>query len=294
MIPRDLPTLSRLFRKSVRHPVRAITGAMAELKLARLDQTQERRRLLGFLAESFGVDTTAIHNEYMQSNFAQWSRSRRKQLARFSGPYRFGSTGEFDCESLYFLVRALKPRVVVETGVCYGASSGYILEALARNGTGELYSIDLGNDPQEPPNDFFVPPDSQHHWRLIIGDSKQELPRLLKRLGRIDLFHHDSLHTFEHMMWEYETAFPHLSTEGVLSSHDVITVLSLFKPFQRDPFSLFCERHGLHWQTAYNFGVAMGSSARQRTAVPSRQAHPDHAQARSAQMEAQAQRSIGR
>jgi predicted O-methyltransferase YrrM len=267
---------------------------MAAVKLARLDQAQERRRFFRFLAESFGVDTTAIHNEYMQSSFAQWSRDRRKQLARFPGPYRFGSTGEFDCESLYFLVRSLKPHVVVETGVCYGASSAYILEALARNGKGELYSIDLGNDAQEPPIDFFVPPHLHHHWNLIIGDSKQELPRLLKRLGHIDLFHHDSLHTFEHMMWEYKTAFPHLHPEGVLSSHDVINVLSLFKPFQRDPFSLFCERHGLRWQTAYNFGLAVGSSTRQRTAVPSRQGHIDHAQARSTQMEAQAQRSIGR
>src|SRR5687768_7205690 len=97
--------------------------------------------------------------------------SRREALATFPGPYCFGSTGEWDCEALYFLVRALKPRIAVETGVCYGASTSYILEALVRNGGGTLYSIDLGNTAEEPPNDFFLHPSHHENWHLIIGDS---------------------------------------------------------------------------------------------------------------------------
>jgi predicted O-methyltransferase YrrM len=252
-----LLTIGRLLKKSIRHPARAVSGAIAELKLARLDRGHERQRLLAFLADHYGANTTAINEEYFESDFVAWCRTRREELARFPGPYRFGSTPEFDCESLYLLVRSLKPRVVVETGVCYGASSAYILEALDRNGTGELYSIDLGNDPQEPPNHFFVPRRLRNCWHLIIGDSRRKLPPLLKRLGKIDLFHHDSLHTFGHMMWEYQTAIRHLDQAGALSSHDVINVLSLRQPWQRSPFTIFCEHHGLRFEIVYNFGVAV-------------------------------------
>ena len=131
-----------------------------------------------------------------------------------------------------------------------------MLEALKHNGHGVLYSIDLGNAPEEPPNDFFVRPELRRAWRLIIGDSRQELPRLLARLGRIDLFHHDSLHTYEHMMWEYETAFPYLAPGGVLSSHDVRIITSLANPLQRNPFAVFCERHKLRSVEARNVGIA--------------------------------------
>ena len=152
--------------------------------------------------------------------------------------------------------------MVVETGVCYGASSAYILEALEANGKGKLYSIDLGNTKDEPPNDFFVPPRLLNRWKLCVGDAKQLLPPLLAKLGQIDLFHHDSLHTHEHMMWEYETAFGGLSPGGVISSHDVNAILTLRHPYRRNPFSVFCERHLLSAETAMNFGVAVDAEGR--------------------------------
>jgi predicted O-methyltransferase YrrM len=255
----DAHMLARLLGKVIRHPDRAIKRIILKLKLVRLDRTQERKRLLAFLTDAFGVDARALYTEYIQSDFAVRCRTRREELAHFSAPHRFGSIDYFGGESLYLVVRVVKPRVIVETGVLYGASSSYILEALAQNGRGELYSIDLGNNPQEPPNDFFVPSHLQNRWHLIIGDSRRELPDLLERLGKIDFFHHDSLHTFEHMMWEYETAFRHLHPQGVLASDDVNLVLSLRASFQRNPFTVFCENHHLRWEAFRNFGVAMCS-----------------------------------
>ena len=204
-----------------------------------LSEANERDPLLRFLADVFDADTPVLLENYERSGMREWMEHRHAELREFPRPYRLGSTCAFDCESIYFLVRALKPEVVVETGVCYGASSAYILEALRENRRGALYSIDLGNAADEPPSNFFVRPRLRDRWHLIVGDSKQELPRLLARLGRIDLFHHDSLHTPEHMMWEYETAFPYLGPTGVLSSHDVRAVLSLQRPFNaiRSPSS---------------------------------------------------------
>ena len=66
----------------------------------------------------------------------------------------------------------------------------------------------MGRDLREPPHDHFVAPELKLHWALIIGDSRRELPSLLARCGNVNMFYHDSLHTFEHMTWEFETAFP--------------------------------------------------------------------------------------
>ena len=57
-------------------------------------------------------------------------------------------------------------------------------------------------------------------WNLILGDSKKELPKLLSSLKSIDMFLHDSKHTYEHMMWEFDTIWPSLSDDGVLVSDD--------------------------------------------------------------------------
>jgi predicted O-methyltransferase YrrM len=225
------------------------------------DPVEERAKLAAFLADAFDADVQRFARDLQTSGFSAWARARREALANFPGPYRFGSTRERDCEYLYFLVRALRPRIVVETGVCYGASTSYILEALARNGGGKLYSIDLGNSPDEPPSDFFVHPAHKANWHLVIGDARVELPRLLERLGGIDLFHHDSLHTYEHMSWEYETALRYLDPTGAISSDDVDVILKLAKPFQRNPFVDFCERHLLAWQTVGNFGITVDGSA---------------------------------
>jgi hypothetical protein len=131
-----------------------------------------------------------------------------------------------DCVTMYVLVRLYKPRVMVETGVFYGAMSAMILEAMAVNGTGKLYSIDLPFPDDGLPLDQrggLVPEERRGNWEFILGDSREKLPPLLKRLQSIDAFNHDSLHTTSHMRWEYETAWPYLKPEGILSSHDVLT-----------------------------------------------------------------------
>lgn len=255
-----LPTVARMVKKSILHPSRAVVRGIGLITQGLLDPEEERNKLFAFLEEAFGADTEKLQREFESSEFAAWTKTRRAALANFPGPYRFGSTGEWDCEALYYLVRALKPRIAVETGVCYGASTSYILEALARNGGGLLYSIDLGNSADEPPNDFFVHPSQRKHWNLIVGDSTVELPSLLAMLGKIDLFHHDSLHTYEHMMWEYETAFRHLDPTGAISSDDVAVMLSLARPFQHCPFLDFAERH--HWtsRTACKLGITVDGS----------------------------------
>lgn len=249
----------RMIGKALRHPLRAVLRLVLRARLARTRVEEERARLHTFLSQHFGVGGAALAAEFAHSDFLRWFRERRAALQGFAGPIRLGTTSEFGCEALYLLVRAARPQVVVDTGVLYGASSAHILAALSRNGVGKLYSIDIGRDPREPPHEFFVPDKLRQHWELIIGDSRSELPSLLSRCPVIDMFHHDSLHTFDHMTWEFETAFPHLSPEGVLSSDDILAPLSLLGIFRQNAFPAFCERRQISYATFHNLGVALRS-----------------------------------
>jgi predicted O-methyltransferase YrrM len=127
---------------------------------------------------------------------------------------------------LYAVVRLLRPRVVVETGVGSGVSSTFFLNAMERNGVGMLYSIDLplpGEHllPERKETGWIVPDTLRERWRLVLGDARQELPALLERLGMVDGFFHDSDHSYRHMTWEFDLAYPHVHPGGVLLSDDI-------------------------------------------------------------------------
>ena len=95
------------------------------------------------------------------------------------------------------------------------------------NRKGLLYSIDLPNADQgaSVPKDkevgWLVPLKLKYRWKLILGRSQEKLPLLLRDLGSINGFLHDSEHTYKTMMFEYETAWSYLSGGGVLLSDDI-------------------------------------------------------------------------
>ena len=255
--------------KAVRDPRRALLRVGLRSRLVRRDVQTERRQLLELLSSRYNVDGEALRAEYRESAFRAWFLRRRADLDRFPGPYRHGTTGHFGLEALYLLVRAARPRTIVETGVLYGASSAHLLAALARNGDGMLHSVEIGRDASEPPHEFFVPEGLRVHWRLIIGDSRRELPALLQQCSPVGMFYHDSLHTYDHMTWEFKTAAPCLGPGGLLASDDVLNPPSVAGIFQPGPFFAFCDDRQLPFATFQNLGVAWlerSAVARERAA----------------------------
>jgi hypothetical protein len=135
----------------------------------------------------------------------------------------------------YALVRLMHPDLVVETGVCDGFSSRFLLLAMERNQCGTLHSIDQPNQDVELDDDgnrqrdvmpvgrdtgWLVPAGLRGRWHLHLGDARELLPRVLATLDRVDIFIHDSLHTYDHMLFEYRTAWPYLRKNGILLSDD--------------------------------------------------------------------------
>lgn len=147
--------------------------------------------------------------------------------------------GEGNAKALYSFIREAKPEVVVETGVCNGYSTAHILKALEDNGSGELYSIDLLEKPGDPnpeisdvkggavipPNKesgWLVPNNLENRWTFIEGNSNYELPKLIEKLDNVDIFLHDSDHSYQTMMLEYCVAWTKLSEKGAIISDDIL------------------------------------------------------------------------
>ncbi|MGH9679309.1 MAG: class I SAM-dependent methyltransferase [Candidatus Acidiferrales bacterium] len=125
----------------------------------------------------------------------------------------------------YAIVRAMKPDILVETGVANGVSSAHVLLALHKNQRGALHSIEIGDSTYLPPGrepGWVVPDWLRGRWQYHRGDSTQLLPKLLRELPPLDLFTHDSLHTYEHMKFEFEEAFPFLRPGGILIADDAL------------------------------------------------------------------------
>ena len=139
----------------------------------------------------------------------------------------FGGWGDGEpglARAAWCLVRHLKPANVVETGVARGFTSRIILEALERNRAGHLWSIDL--PPPLHPDlhaqiGAAVGDGLRHRWSYIKGSSRRRLPQLLKEIGEIDLFIHDSRHTEDNVRFELDQAWAKLKPGGAVMADDI-------------------------------------------------------------------------
>ena len=139
----------------------------------------------------------------------------------------------------------MKPEIVVETGIAHGVSSRFILEALKRNGTGKLWSIDLPPIEHHWREQVGIAVSEEHcdRWQLIKGSSRRHLAPLMGQLGTLDLFIHDSLHSARNVSFELDEAWRALRPGGAIVVDDV-DASSAFRDFvARHPghFSVVCD-----------------------------------------------------
>jgi len=232
-------------RTAMKHPFEAMEYAVGR-----------RERFGKFVAWDYARKAVHAHSPRAPAHRDEASlQSLRMYLASKSGEWpKWDASGMQYVKGplLYHIVRLLRPDRVVETGVASGVSSLFILKALNENAFGSLTSIDFPNvDPEAslPPweKPGWIVPESLHGgWELNIGDSRQLLPGILNRMGDIQVFIHDSLHTYDHMMWEFETAWPHIRKGGLLLSDDAAV---------NDAFKDFCRQVGCPRFLAVGFGM---------------------------------------
>jgi predicted O-methyltransferase YrrM len=194
--------------------------------LVRAEQEIEASGLVEHLEEQAALFWRTVEGE---------ARGHRYNTGRATGRDGYG-----EGLRLYAVVRKLRAYAAVETGVCNGVSTAFLLLALEANGAGELHSLDLpeiaGEDyapgtfwdgkggavvPAGKEPGWMIPERLHERWRLVLGRSQDELPGLLERVGELDFFLHDSEHSEACMRFEFEQAWPRLRDGGILAADDV-------------------------------------------------------------------------
>ena len=163
-------------------------------------------------------------------------------------------------EGWYALVRALKPRVVIETGVEKGLGATVLCAALLRNKEeghpGRYYGTDIDSGAGILWDEHY-----RSTGTILYGDSIESLQALKED---IDLFINDSDHSAEYEAREYRVILPKLSRDAVILADNAHVTDELYT-FARDngrEFLFFREEPANHWYLGAGIGLSFKQTDR--------------------------------
>jgi len=154
----------------------------------------------------------------------------------------------------YALVRATKPRVIVETGVDRGLGTAVIAAALMRNAkegyAGLVYATDI-----VPTCGHLFAESYKSYGKILLGDSVE----LLKKFPEpVDIFLHDSDHRPEYEWAEFLAIEPRLHPGSIVMSDNSQQTSKMFEFAERigKSFLYFQDQPKGHWWPGDGIGAA--------------------------------------
>ena len=149
----------------------------------------------------------------------------------------------------YALVRAMQPEHMVETGTHLGLGSSVIAAALMRNGHGRLTTIDV-----DPRAGYLI----GEPWSSVTDRRIGSSVDILAELGPVDMFLHDSLHTYEYETSEFTAVEPKLTAGAIVMSDNAHDSAALSDWAERTGrrYLFFREQPGRHWWPGDGIGAA--------------------------------------
>jgi len=195
----------------------------------------------GYLTEvETDVDIAAALSQFQSSNANL--RDSNMALARRIGWYAFA--------------RALKPEVIVETGVHHGVGSLVLTSAIRRNNTEGFAGKYFGTDIEPSAGKLLEKPFS-NVGKILYGDSIESLKKIAD--SSVDMFINDSDHSAEYEFLEYKTILPKLSKTGIILGDNSHATDSLRK-FSEDNgrrFIFFKEEPLDHFYNGAGIGISL-------------------------------------
>lgn len=219
-----------------------------------------REHLAWFVAHIAGVPVTEIRTYLDEIESDADLRTHIESLARSSDQrgladrhVRYGRRIGW-----YALVRAVKPRHVVETGTDKGLGSCVLAAALLRNGVGRLTTFDI-----DPAAGYLIDGIYGDVTNLCFGDSVTGIAKL----DHVNMFLHDSDHSAAHEAAELAAVAPLLGEDAWVLSDNSHATDELWKWAESTErgFLFFSERPKDHWYPGGGIGVALPLGARQTT-----------------------------
>jgi predicted O-methyltransferase YrrM len=226
------------------------------------DLTDENLR---YLAETIAIatDKTAteiesyvqevLNNTELRSYFDARMASYKGQQSPESVKSPFGRRLGW-----YATVRAIKPRVTIETGVERGHGALLLCAAILQNTkegfAGRYFGTDIN-----PEAGWLLSEPYTSVGRLLIGDSISSLKNFSEN---VDLFVNDSDHSAEYEEQEYETIAPKLSVGAIILGDNahVTDKLAVFSRKTGRNFLMFSEKPKDHWYPGGGIGISFPKS----------------------------------
>ena len=154
----------------------------------------------------------------------------------------------------YAVVRSVKPKIVVETGVDKGMGACIICSALARNAEeghpGKYYGTDIN-----PEAGYLLSGKYAQHGQILFGDSVESLTGLPET---IDVFINDSDHSAEYEEAEYRAVEDKLARDALIigDNAEVTTKLYEYAEESGRQFLYWAEKPERFWNDGGGIGVA--------------------------------------
>ena len=164
-------------------------------------------------------------DEFLES----FSRVAPPDLGGFSEGNAGGqSVRKVEGQMLYRICKVFKPANILETGTHTGCSTNYLLKYAEEEGA-MVHSFDVESGAGKDIMDALK-------GSLVLTKPKKRLLRKVKRTDidmiragvvevarkGVDLFFHDSDHSYENVKWEYESVTPFMKKGSPVILHDVL------------------------------------------------------------------------
>lgn len=181
-------------------------------------------------------DRKEFNIEYLTELYSQ-----RLPKNEFEFPTYFNS-GKETLQILHGICTRSTPQLVVETGVANGFSTIQLLESMPKGATlisfdveyksqmNVLNLVEFDNNSQQK-----FSQDILQKWVYVNLDGKTIRSRrkditncIEKSVGKIDLWYHDSDHSYTWQIWEYEMAWNALRIGGFLISDDIDSSMAFY------------------------------------------------------------------
>jgi Methyltransferase domain len=149
----------------------------------------------------------------------------------------------------YALIRAAQPDHVIETGTHLGLGSCAIAAALVRNGHGRLTTIDI-----DPEAGYLI----GEPWASVVDRRTGDSIHILAELKDVDVFIHDSLHTYDYETRELAAVEPNLRRDAIILSDNARESSALSNWAERTDrhYLFFGEQPRDHWWRGDGIGAA--------------------------------------
>lgn len=214
------------------HPVAAIEGYMQEL-----------------------INDTALRQSLEQQALASPDRHNSDIEPRYGR--RLG---------WYALIRATKPKVIVETGVDRGLGTAVMAAALHKNAgegcPGVVYATDI-----VPTCGYLIAEPYKKYCRVLIGDSIESLKKFTEP---VDIFLHDSDHRAEYEWAEFLAIEPRLHESSLVMSDNsqATNKLREFATRRGGAFLYFQDNPRDHWWPGDGIGTIFQLGKRSDYQIP--------------------------